>query len=55
MNEQSEAKQQNMNNWCRYIKMNGAKIEAPLYPADELYGIVSENLMKTYDVREASR
>lgn len=26
--------------------------EEPLYPAEELYGIVSENLMKTYDVRE---
>ena len=26
--------------------------EDPLYPADELYGIVSENLMKTFDVRE---
>ena len=24
----------------------------PLYPADEIYGIVSENLMKTFDVRE---
>ena len=26
--------------------------EEPLYPCDEIYGIVSENLMKTYDVRE---
>lgn len=26
--------------------------EEPLYPSEELYGIVSENLMKTYDVRE---
>lgn len=26
--------------------------EDPLYPADDLYGIVSENLMKTFDVRE---
>ncbi|CAF0820580.1 unnamed protein product [Brachionus calyciflorus] len=26
--------------------------EEPLYAADELYGIVSENLMKTFDVRE---
>ncbi|RNA03520.1 methylcrotonoyl- carboxylase beta mitochondrial, partial [Brachionus plicatilis] len=27
-------------------------IEEPIYPAEELYGIVSENLMKTFDVRE---
>jgi 3-methylcrotonyl-CoA carboxylase beta subunit len=26
--------------------------EEPLYPADEIYGIISDNLMKTYDVRE---
>ncbi|XP_064596088.1 methylcrotonoyl-CoA carboxylase beta chain, mitochondrial-like [Liolophura sinensis] len=26
--------------------------EAPLYPADELYGIVGDNLKKTFDVRE---
>jgi 3-methylcrotonyl-CoA carboxylase beta subunit len=26
--------------------------EEPLYATDELYGIVSENLMKNYDVRE---
>lgn len=26
----------------------------PLYPADELYGIVGDNLKKTFDVREAS-
>lgn len=27
-------------------------VEEPLYDAKELYGIVSENLMKTYDVKE---
>ena len=26
--------------------------EEPLYPVDEIYGIISDNLMKTYDVRE---
>lgn len=26
--------------------------EEPIYPADELYGIVGENLMKTFNVRE---
>ena len=26
--------------------------EAPLYPADDLYGIVGGNLKKTFDVRE---
>ena len=26
--------------------------EDPLYPADELYGIVGGNLKKTYDARE---
>ena len=26
--------------------------EEPVYAAEELYGIVSENLMRTYDVRE---
>jgi 3-methylcrotonyl-CoA carboxylase beta subunit len=26
--------------------------EEPLFPADELYGIVGDNLKKTFDVRE---
>ena len=26
----------------------------PLYPADELYGIVGDNLKRVYDVREVS-
>lgn len=26
--------------------------EAPLYPADELYGIVGDNLKRNFDVRE---
>lgn len=32
--------------------MNRIQPEEPLYPAHELYGIVSENLMKLFDVRE---
>jgi 3-methylcrotonyl-CoA carboxylase beta subunit len=27
----------------------------PLYPADELYGIVGDNLKRVYDVREVGR
>lgn len=27
-------------------------VEEPLYPAEELFGIVGANLKKTYDVRE---
>ena len=26
--------------------------EDPLFPADDLYGIVGDNLKKTYDIRE---
>ena len=29
-------------------------VEEPLYPAEDLYGIVGENLKKTFDVREVS-
>jgi 3-methylcrotonyl-CoA carboxylase beta subunit len=29
-----------------------ARPEDPLYAPDEIYGIINENLMKTYDVRE---
>jgi len=29
-----------------------ARPEDPLYPADDLYGIVGGNLKKTFDVRE---
>ncbi|XP_012938424.1 methylcrotonoyl-CoA carboxylase beta chain, mitochondrial [Aplysia californica] len=38
-----------------YVKDPGVSIEKPvepLYPADEIYGIVGDNLMKTFDVRE---
>jgi 3-methylcrotonyl-CoA carboxylase beta subunit len=27
----------------------------PLYPADELYGIVGDNLKRVYDVREVGK
>ena len=27
-------------------------VEEPCYPGDELYGIVGDNLKKTYDARE---
>lgn len=33
-------------------ELNRIASEEPIYAADEVYGIVSENLMKTYDVRE---
>ena len=33
-------------------QLNRIQPEDPLYPPDELYGIVSENLMKTFDVKE---
>ena len=28
--------------------------EEPLYPADDIYGIVGDNVKKTYDIREVS-
>lgn len=28
--------------------------EDPLYPADDIYGIVGDNVKKTYDIREVS-
>lgn len=34
------------------LKLSRISAEEPLYPADEIYGIVGENLMRTYDVRE---
>lgn len=32
--------------------VSGAEIEEPLYPPEELYGIVGSNLKRTYDIRE---
>lgn len=28
--------------------------EAPLFPADELYGIVGENLKRNFDIKEVT-
>ncbi|KAK3757066.1 hypothetical protein RRG08_012095 [Elysia crispata] len=42
-------------NNLNYVKDPGVSIEEPvepLFPADELYGIVGDNLKKTFDVRE---
>lgn len=39
-------------NITKQSQLNRIQSEEPLYSADEIYGIVSENLMKTYDVRE---
>ena len=32
--------------------MTTEPVEEPLYPAEDLYGIVGEDLKKTYDIRE---
>ena len=32
--------------------MTSDKPEEPLYPAEDLYGIVGDDLKKTYDIRE---
>jgi len=39
-------------NRTKNVQLSRTNIEEPLYPADEIYGIVGGNLMKTYDVRE---
>lgn len=38
--------------WNGLCQVTVTAVEDPLYPADEIYGIVGENLKKTYDVRE---
>lgn len=35
-----------------FFKVTVEPSEAPLYPADELYGIVGDNLKRNFDVRE---
>ena len=38
-----------------YVKKPGvvqAEVEEPLYPAEDLYGIVGDDLKKTFDMRE---
>lgn len=42
----------NNNNNKQNIKNNFDVPEPPLYPDEELYGIVGDNLKKNYDVRE---
>lgn len=42
----------NNNNNKQGINSNIDEPELPLYPAEELYGIVGDNLKKNYDVRE---
>uniref|UniRef100_A0A665VXV3 methylcrotonoyl-CoA carboxylase n=1 Tax=Echeneis naucrates TaxID=173247 RepID=A0A665VXV3_ECHNA len=39
-------------NYRKNLEVTTEPIEAPLYPADELYGIVGENLKRNFDVRE---
>lgn len=42
----------NNNNNKQNIESNIDEPEPPLYPDEELYGIVGDNLKKNYDVRE---
>jgi 3-methylcrotonyl-CoA carboxylase beta subunit len=39
-------------NYVKTPTVSVSRPEEPLYPADEIYGIVGDNLKKTYDVRE---
>jgi 3-methylcrotonyl-CoA carboxylase beta subunit len=32
-----------------------AEPEEPLYPADDIYGIVGDNVKKNYDIREVKK
>lgn len=43
----------NNNNKQDKINISGEP-ESPLYPHEELYGIIGDNLKKNYDVREVS-
>lgn len=36
------------------VQVTVEPVEDPLYPAEDLYGIVGDNLKKSYDVREVS-
>ena len=35
-----------------FLQVTIQKPDDPIYPADDLYGIVGDNLKKTFDVRE---
>ena len=39
-------------NYVKQPQVSLAEPEEPLYASDELYGIVSENLRKTFDIRQ---
>ncbi|KAJ4942059.1 hypothetical protein JOQ06_011929 [Pogonophryne albipinna] len=39
-------------NYRKQLDVTTEPVEAPLYPADELYGIVGANLKRNFDVRE---
>uniref|UniRef100_A0A8D3DVP1 methylcrotonoyl-CoA carboxylase n=1 Tax=Scophthalmus maximus TaxID=52904 RepID=A0A8D3DVP1_SCOMX len=41
-------------NYRKNIEVTTEPTEAPLYPADELYGIVGDNLKRNFDVREGT-
>uniref|UniRef100_A0A7N8WQ75 methylcrotonoyl-CoA carboxylase n=1 Tax=Mastacembelus armatus TaxID=205130 RepID=A0A7N8WQ75_9TELE len=41
-------------NYRKNIEVTTEPAEAPLYPADELYGIVGDNLKRNFDVREGT-
>uniref|UniRef100_A0A7N6AGT6 Methylcrotonoyl-CoA carboxylase beta chain, mitochondrial n=1 Tax=Anabas testudineus TaxID=64144 RepID=A0A7N6AGT6_ANATE len=41
-------------NYRKNIEVTTEPTEAPLYPADELYGIVGDNLKRTFDVKEGT-
>ena len=37
-----------------FLQMNVTESIDPIYPADDLYGIVGDNLKKSFDVREVN-
>lgn len=39
-------------NWHKRTQLNSAPITPPLYPADELYGVIPDDAKRPYDVRE---
>ncbi|KAJ7337815.1 Methylcrotonoyl-CoA carboxylase beta chain, mitochondrial [Desmophyllum pertusum] len=39
-------------NYKKTLPVTAEPVEDPLYPADDLYGIVGDNLKKSYDVKE---
>ena len=44
----------NVSNFC-YCKVPRELPKEPLYPADDLYGIVGDNLKKPFDVKEVRK